>query len=65
VAHKAFTEPLVCIRQAKPEKPLQRLTEPYKAKCEELHKKIEIAFISCITRNPAHALGKTHTVQII
>jgi len=65
VARAAVAERLVCIRQARPAKALQSLTEPYKAKCRELHKKIAIAFISLSTRNPAQAEKILRTSQII
>jgi hypothetical protein len=65
MACKGLAEPLVCIRQARPAKTLQSLTEPYKAKFRELHKKIAIAFISLFTRNPAQAFSFLQTSQII
>jgi hypothetical protein len=55
MALEGHTQPLVCIHQARPQSPLQSLTERYKAKCAELHKKIAIAFISLSKRNPAQA----------
>jgi hypothetical protein len=46
VAVEARQEPLVWIHQARLEKALQSLTEPYKAKSKKLCEKIEIAFLS-------------------
>ena len=65
MALERATQSLVCIHQARPEKALQSLTEPYKAQCAELHKKIAIAFISLSKRNPAQAFSFLQVSQII